>query len=241
MKLSVNKIGVSVVWLVAVSSVHAQVDVPAQQAHVEILMDQANKSAAALGEKIDQVSPGGMNFFTFGTRGTEMIKALNAVNSPSPILGPGSNPRQPEDFISRLAGNTQSEESVAWCGTNAVVGFNDSGSRVKTLLTLVSPSGSFSFNGWSRSSNAGATFVDRGPLIPDPVGFPLPAGIRFRDLGGDPVIGCSGSNFYYASLATDTTTSSGSFSSSGRRSSSSVWSPTLTHSSFTRRTGVPTT
>jgi hypothetical protein len=47
----------------------------------------------------------------------------------------------------------------------------------------------------------------------DPLGFPLPAGIRFRDLLGDPVLGCSSSTtFYYASLATDTTTANPVFS-----------------------------
>jgi len=98
---------------------------------------------------------------------------------------------------------TQSETSVAWCGHNAVIDFNDSGSFVATLLgppTSPSPDGSLSFNGWSHSSDAGGTFTDLGALVSDP----LPTGTAFRDLLGDPVVGrTSSSTFYYTSLATD--------------------------------------
>jgi hypothetical protein len=65
----------------------------------------------------------------------------------------------------------------------------------------LSPSGSLSFNGWSQSTDAGASYTDRGALLADPI----PAGLEFRDLLGDPVIGCtSQQNFYYGSLAIDT-------------------------------------
>jgi hypothetical protein len=96
---------------------------------------------------------------------------------------------------------TQSETSVAWCGANAVVGFNDSGSFVASMLGLVgSPSGSFSFEGWSVSTNAGRSFSDRGAVLSDP----LPSAVRSRDLFGDPGVGCTReSTFYYTSLATD--------------------------------------
>jgi hypothetical protein len=180
------------------------------QSHIQMLATQANQTAAALGEKVDQVSAGAANFFAIGTMSAQLLTTLGNLSA---LNAPVNNPNESEDFISRLAGNTESEESVAWCGTNALVGFNDSGSFVKTMTTLVSPSGSFSFNGWSRSTDAGASFVDKGILIADPVGFPLPPGIRFRDLFGDPVLGCSSSTtFYYASLATDTTTTMGAFS-----------------------------
>jgi hypothetical protein len=181
-----------------------------EQSHIQILSNQATQTANALAEKVNEVSGGGMNFLMFGTKGQDLVRAVGTLSA----LGiPVNNPNEPEDFISRLAGNTQSEESVSWCGTNALVGFNDSGSFVKTLITPVSPSGSFSFDGWSRSTNAGATFTDRGILVADPPGFPLPAGIRFRDLFGDPVLGCSSSSlFYYVSLATDTMTSGAVFS-----------------------------
>jgi hypothetical protein len=163
----------------------------------------ANQTATALGQKVDQVSNGGANFLNIGTMNAPLLTALGNLSPNVPV----NNPNEQEDFISRLAGNTESEESVAWCGTNALVGFNDSGSFVKTMTTAVSPSFSFSFNGWSRSPDAGASFVDKGILVADPPGFPLPPGILFRDLFGDPVLGCSSSTtFYYASLATDTTT-----------------------------------
>jgi hypothetical protein len=111
-----------------------------------------------------------------------------------------SDPYAAEDFLSRVAGMTQSETSAAWCGANALVGFNDSGSFAATAFGAVSPSGSLSFNGWSRSTDAGASYKDMGVLLADP----LPAGLEFRDLLGDPVLGCSSaSTFYYASLAVD--------------------------------------
>src|ERR1700730_9906201 len=99
-----------------------------------------------------------------------------------------STPLDPEDFISRLAGSTQSEESVAWCGRNAIIGFNDSGSLVRTMFPPnPSPSGSLSGDGWSASVNAGGSFTDQGILLPDP----LPPGTTSLDLFGDPVTGCT--------------------------------------------------
>jgi hypothetical protein len=105
--------------------------------------------------------------------------------------------------ISRLAGMTQSETSVGWCGRNAAIGFNDSGSFLQTLLLTTgnpSPSHSFSFTGWSQSSDAGAKFTDHGALVADP----LPPGVRFRDLLGDPVVRCSdAATFYFSNIALD--------------------------------------
>jgi hypothetical protein len=105
-----------------------------------------------------------------------------------------------EDLFSRLAGMTQNQPSAAWCGTNAVIGFNDSGSFISAEFLSQSPSGSLSFNGWSQSTNAGGSWTDRGALISDPI----PDDLVFRDLLGVPVLGCtSRSNFYYASLVFD--------------------------------------
>lgn len=105
-----------------------------------------------------------------------------------------------EDLFSRLTGMTQSETSVAWCGSNVLVGFNDSGSGVATEFLGESPSGSMSLAGYSRSTNAGASYTDQGALTPDPI----PPTLGARDLLGDPVLGCtSPENFYYASLLTD--------------------------------------
>jgi len=105
-----------------------------------------------------------------------------------------------EDLFTRLGGMTQSEPSAAWCGSNAVIGFNDSGSFVATEFLALSPSGSLSFNGWAQSTDVGASYTDRGALISDPI----PSKLAFRDLLGDPVLGCTSSrNFYYASIAID--------------------------------------
>jgi hypothetical protein len=109
-----------------------------------------------------------------------------------------NDPFAAEDLFSRMSGMTQSETSAGWCGSNAVIGFNDSGSFVASAFLALSPSGSLSFNGWSQSTDAGASYTDRGALISDPI----PANLEFRDLLGDPVIGCTSvDTFYYASLA----------------------------------------
>jgi len=178
-------------------------DTTTQKDHVQTLVDSANSASDNLGgDLVNANSLGGLAFLTFGLKGDVLQGALDSKKA--------SNPFEAEDFISRLAGNTQSEESVAWCGNNALVGFNDSGSFIRTLLPpSPSPSLSFSFNGWSRSTNAGDSFTDKGILLSDPI----PVGSRFLDLFGDPVLRCTDSStFYYASLATNTTISSGTFS-----------------------------
>jgi hypothetical protein len=108
---------------------------------------------------------------------TESFDTLSSFN-----IVPVSDPDAIEDQLSAYAGFTQSETDTAKCGHTIVVGFNDSGSFIQTLFGGVSPSGSFSFNGWSRSSDSGDTFDDRGILLADP----LPLGVLFRDLGSDP-------------------------------------------------------
>ncbi len=162
--------------------------------HLQQLVDVSENLKQRLGRAAEKMlSSGGLQLITLGERLETIRGALSHR--------PGSDPSAAEDFLSRLAGMTQSETSVAWCGSNAVIGFNDSGSFVGTLLGFFSPSNSFSFNGWSRSSNAGGTFKDLGALVADP----LPAGVAFHDLFGDPVLGCTDSaTFYYASLAIET-------------------------------------
>jgi hypothetical protein len=107
-----------------------------------------------------------------------------------------NNPGQ--KFFSRFAGITQTEPSIGWCGRNAVVGFNDTGSVLKVLLGLFSPSHSVSLSGFAFSRDAGETFIQGPPLFADP----LPPGLFFRQLLGQPVVGCTDSStFYYSSLA----------------------------------------
>jgi hypothetical protein len=100
-----------------------------------------------------------------------------------------SNPATDLDF-SAFEGFTQSETSTAWCGNNVVVGFNDSGSF---LQTVVNGTGGAAFSGVASSVNRGASFKDRGPV---------PPGTNTANfLGGDPQVGCtSASNFFYAQL-----------------------------------------
>jgi hypothetical protein len=170
-----------------------------QKNHVQQLIDQANSVRDNLGpDLVSALSKGGAQFVMLGDKADLLMGALDAAKL-------ASNALEPEDFISRLAGSTQSEESVAWCGRNAIIGFNDSGSFVRTMFPPnPSPSRSISGNGWSVSANAGGSFSDRGILLPDPV----PQGTHFLDLFGDPVVGCTDSaTFYYASLATNITTS----------------------------------
>jgi hypothetical protein len=120
---------------------------------------------------------------------------------PRPHVGQVNDPYAPEDLASRLTGSTQSEATAAWCGRTALAGFNDSGSFIASLFFAASPSGSLSFNGWARSTDAGASFTDQGALVADP----LPDGVQFRDLLGDPLLSCTGrQTFYYGSLAIDT-------------------------------------
>ena len=93
------------------------------------------------------------------------------------------------DFeLSRLAGFSQNGSSNAWCGQNIVVGYNDSFAYLYT--SALATGGSFS--GVAVSHNAGGTF-QASPFLgagPNPNAF----------LAGEPVIACSGNDFYYASL-----------------------------------------
>jgi hypothetical protein len=170
-----------------------------QKNHLQLLIDQADNVKDNLGaDLVNALSKDGAQFVTLGDKADLLNGALDAAKL-------ASNPLESDVFISRLAGSTQSEEGVAWCGRNAIVGFNDSGSFVRTLFPpSPSPSRSFSFDGWSVSTDAGGSFTDQGILLPDPV----PPGTRFLDLFGDPVVGCTDSaTFYYASLANHFTTS----------------------------------
>jgi hypothetical protein len=90
--------------------------------------------------------------------------------------------------FSRLAGLVQSETSTAWCGQNVVVAYNDSGSFLETFSQ---PRIGLSFNGYSRSTDGGRTFIDQGYLNPGPNVFNL--------LGGDPVVVCTDQKTFYQS------------------------------------------
>jgi hypothetical protein len=156
-------------------------------------------------------SSGAQNLFTlarrivdlegrFGEEGPEEERAARAVQSEE-VFGLGaagtrvSNPAT--DFVlSQTAGFTQSETSTAWCGNIVVVGYNDSGSLLETLVFGV---GGLSFNGVARSVDRGRTFTDLLFLDPGP---------PTNFLGGDPVVACtSPTTFYYSSLLSQPTAS----------------------------------
>src|SRR5260370_22823276 len=128
--------------------------------HPQQLIDQANTVRDSLGSNlVNALSKGGAQFVMLGDKADLLMGALDAAKL-------ANNPLEPEDFISRLAGSTQSEESVAWCGSNAIVGFNDSGSFVRTMFPPnPSPSGRMSFSGWSASANAVGCFFSYGSVL----------------------------------------------------------------------------
>jgi hypothetical protein len=102
----------------------------------------------------------------------------------------GVNSNKTDLDLSSFAGYTQSETSTARCGSQVVVGFNDSGSY---LQTLVNGTGGVSFSGAAVSSNGGASFKDVGPMNP---------GTNVNNfIVGDPVVNCTDSStFYYSQI-----------------------------------------
>jgi hypothetical protein len=181
--------------------------------HLQILAKYGrNYSQRLRPEVVERLSAGGQTLIKMARMGDKLADmARGAQTAQARLRAQSQGPRAArpgfandvfaaEDFFSRLTGMTQSEPSAGWCASNAVIGFNDTGSFVSTAFLAQSPSGSISFNGYSQSTNAGASYTDRGALISDPI----PAGLAARDLLGDPVIGCTNrQTFYYASLAFD--------------------------------------
>ncbi len=182
--------------------------------HLAILAKHGKNYLARLRpEVVQRLSAGGQTLIKIA-QNEDQLQSL-AANAPSSLRRQATRVQGPrparagfasdvfaaEDFFSRLTGMTQSETTAAWCGSNALIGWNDSGSLVSTLFLAQSPSGSLSFNGWAQSTDGGRGYTDRGALLADPI----PDDLMFRDLLGDPVIGCTGHRtFYYASLAFDT-------------------------------------
>ncbi len=156
-----------------------------------------------------RLSAGAKNFFHAAQQWSRVEPKVRAFEASGATTGPserrGQQPRSPrvltDDRVSDPladaaagaigAGFTQSETSTAWCGSNVVVGFNDSGGLAAGILAGGGPS----FGGYALSTDGGATFTDRGFL---PVAKPD------RDLLGDPTAACTDpGTFYYASLLID--------------------------------------
>ena len=93
---------------------------------------------------------------------------------------------------SRYSGFTQSETATAWCGASVVIGFNDTGSEIRTLLGT----GGVSALGYSISNNHGGAFSY--------VGAPVAPSNSNQTTMGEPSLACADSaNFYYASVWSD--------------------------------------
>lgn len=93
---------------------------------------------------------------------------------------------------SRYSGFTQSETSTAWCDASVVVGFNDTGSEVRTILGA----GGVSALGYSNSTNHGGAFAY--------VGSPTATSNPNQAIMGEPSLACAdAANFYYASIWSD--------------------------------------
>jgi hypothetical protein len=102
--------------------------------------------------------------------------AAPAVSAPAGHFGPVSSP--PDLGVTRFSTFSTSETSTAWCGSNAVVAFNDSGSLLETTL-----SEGASLVGYSRSTDAGTSFND--------LGTPPPLSDTLSMVIGDPVVKCT--------------------------------------------------
>lgn len=182
----------------------AQTTVSDRLTAISNFANQLNALAAKMPPEVkNRVSTGGQNLLRLALQIDQIEPALtrpaNVLNSqltgnpfsPKGALSGGSVSDPSTDVaFSRLAGFVQSETSTAWCGDNAVVAFNDSGSVFETLPI---PNLGLSFNGYSNSTDGGRTFTDQGFLNPGPnvANF----------LGGDPVVACtSESTFYYSSI-----------------------------------------
>jgi hypothetical protein len=94
---------------------------------------------------------------------------------------------------SRYTGFTQNETSSAWCGSNVLIGFNDTGSEIKTLVA----NSGVSVIGFSVSANHGTSFIYNGS--------PTPTSSFSQAIMGNPSVVCGDANsFYYASIWMDT-------------------------------------
>ena len=123
---------------------------------------------------------------------TEAAPEAVSIESANAFLAGGKPISKVSLGASRYSGFTQSETSTAWCGANVVVGFNDTGSELKTLLDGHGTSAL----GYSNSLNHGVKFSYFGAP---------PATINSgQAMLGEPSLTCADSNtFYYASIWND--------------------------------------
>lgn len=196
--------GFGIAALLQVSAVWAQSSTQKTKAITQRLQEIREFAAKLSEDGRRALSGGAQNLINLAERPVRVQEGLGAssvrprarANGPSGgnVFGaaglgdiPVSDPMH-DFFPSTLGGFTQSETSTAWCGNVIVVGFNDSGSFLESFQI---PNIGLSFNGFARSESRqpfqDLFFLDPGPSLAN-------------FLGGDPSLGCSGKNFFYASL-----------------------------------------
>jgi hypothetical protein len=166
------------------------------------LIHQLKRAQMRLGPQMKYVSGGMRNAFVLAHNWEGLKAGLAQTANSRPAMRPSARVAAAAvtstSLTSRVTGFTQSETSTAWCGTDAVVGFNDTGSIIETINnTLLG--GGLSSVGYGHSTNASTNnpvFTDKGPLL-----APTGAGPTGGFLIGDPVAACtSASSFYFSNV-----------------------------------------
>jgi hypothetical protein len=165
------------------------------------LMYQLQRSDPNLGAQRQYVSGGLRNALNLVKRWDAIKARLDRARAVTGVR-PFASIVTTSGLASRETGFTQSETSTAWCGTNAVVGFNDSGSFLETEAAALGGTSGLSLMGYAQSVNANGTtptFAEKGPV---PAG-PVTSGMGLF-VASDPVVGCSSaSNFYLSGIGFD--------------------------------------
>src|SRR6185437_10224294 len=119
----------------------------------DALMSQLQRTNPKLGAQ-DRYLSGGLRTALNLAKRWDTIKAgLNqaaAAQMERPLASTGVTA---SGLASRETGFTQSETSTAWCGTHAVIGFNDSGSYMETEAAALLGTSGLSLMGYAQSIN----------------------------------------------------------------------------------------
>jgi hypothetical protein len=143
-----------------------------------------------------RLSAAGRNLFSLADRWAavreRLIKGAAAPAAPAELRASGTLQMSPVLATnlrdSRFSGFTQSQTATAWCGSNVVMSFNDSGAEVTTMAS----GRGVSVDGYALSSNRGTTFTY--------LGSPATSSDPNTFMSGDPVVACAdAATFYYAS------------------------------------------
>jgi hypothetical protein len=173
-----------------------QIQTPQIQVPIDATMARLRQLENVAGFDPARLSAASRNLFSLADRWTavrdRLVKGAEVPAEPQQSQAPGAEQMSPIFATnlrnSRYSGFTQSETATAWCGSDVVMGFNDSGAEVTTMAS----GRGVSMDGYAMSSNRGATFTYMGsPATPsDPNTF----------MSGDPVVACANAAaFYYVS------------------------------------------